>query len=161
MRPYNNKPDYGRTEKRENDRLLYGIHAVRAAFHNPDRVIRQIWTTENAFKQIQEDLDEKRHPIPITMERKEIDRKLPAHTVHQGLVIEAEPLEEIFLSDLTVKATQADDMTIVILDQVTDPHNVGGDLTVYVGIWRITYGGSQKTRATDHWNGRKNCHWRR
>lgn len=131
MRPYNNKQndgDYGQSVKKENDRLLYGIHAVRAALHNKDRVINKIWTTENAFKQIQEDLDEKRHPIPDTMDRKSIDRKLPAHTVHQGLVIEAEPLEEMFLSDLAVKATQADEMTIVILDQVTDPHNVGAIL---------------------------------
>ena len=130
MKPYNNKnrQDYSQPEKKENDRLLFGFHAVRAALHNPDRVIKQIWSTENAFKQIQDDLDEKRHPIPVTMDRSSIDKKLPSHAVHQGIVIEAEPLEEMFLSDLTVRAMQADNMTVVVLDQVTDPHNVGAIL---------------------------------
>lgn len=131
MRPYKNKQskqNYARTEKSENDRLLYGFHAVRAALHNTDRIIKQIWVTENALKQIGEDIDSDRHPKPQIVERRTIDNKLTNNPVHQGILIDADPLEEMFISDLAVKATQADDMTIVVLDQVTDPHNIGAIL---------------------------------
>jgi len=66
------------SEKRENDRLLYGFHAVRAALHNQERQIKQIWVTENAYKQIKEDIDPSRHPEPIVTDRKTIDKKLPS-----------------------------------------------------------------------------------
>lgn len=117
-----------KTEKRENDRLIYGFHAVRAALHNTKRQVKHIWATENAAQQIQEDIDPKRHPKIVMTDRKTLDKKLTAQTVHQGIVIETEPLEEIFLSDIIIQATQKDDMTIVVLDQVTDPHNIGAIL---------------------------------
>lgn len=131
MSYYNNKqgkPNPIRTEKRENDRLLYGFHAVRAALQNPKRAIKTIWITENALKQVEHDIDPTRHPKPIITDRKAIDSKLPNQPVHQGILIDADPLEEMFLSDLAVQAMQADAMTIVVLDQVTDPHNVGAVL---------------------------------
>ncbi len=128
MHSYKKKPPSSKSEKRENDRLLFGVHAVRAALENQKRVVKNIWVTDNALKQIEATIDPDRHPTPIKTDRKIIEKKLPPHTVHQGIVIDTDPLEETFLSDIVVRASQREKMTLVVLDQVTDPHNIGAIL---------------------------------
>ena len=56
---------------------------------------------------------------------KDLDRRLGPDTVHQGALIETEPLPEPTLAEL---AEHGAGRPIIVLDQVTDPHNVGAIL---------------------------------
>lgn len=102
---------------------FYGRHAVLAALANPERTVRKIWGTREALSAL--DLPP---VIPIVYaDVADLGRLVPADAPHQGLVIEVDPLEEIWLGDLLEQAE--DDMRpLLVLDQVTDPHNVGAIL---------------------------------
>lgn len=98
---------------------LYGLHTVRAALDNPKRRIKRLCITRNAATRL-----ELTHvaalPFPVeTVEPREIDRLLGPDAVHQGALLEAEPLKPAPLRDLDGAAL------VLVLDQVTDPHNVG------------------------------------
>lgn len=102
---------------------LWGRHAVYAALDNPNRVIRKLWATREAAMQIvlPKDL------AVVFAEGPDLGRMVPADAPHQGLVAEVDPLEEIWLGDLL--ADNADNnRPLLVLDQVTDPHNVGAIL---------------------------------
>lgn len=104
--------------------LLFGIHAVEAALRNPDRTVTRLLLTENAERRLAEALAGR----DVTIERvipRDLDRKLGADTVHQGALLETEPLAEQTLDDLVQRSDMG---PIVVLDQVTDPHNVGAVL---------------------------------
>jgi 23S rRNA (guanosine2251-2'-O)-methyltransferase len=110
---------------------LYGHHAVRAALQNPARHIQRLIVTENGFGQIQEAYDAAmaaglRRPEPLIVEKEDIDRLLPRDAVHQDVMVDVKPLEDVFLQDILNGA--AEDCKVIILDQVTDPHNVGAIL---------------------------------
>lgn len=100
---------------------IYGVHAAEAALANPRRTIRAVYATPNAGQRLAAiqgaDLREMRSVTP-----KELDRMLGAETVHQGILLEAEPLPDLSLDDLP------DARLLVFLDQITDPHNVGAIL---------------------------------
>lgn len=98
---------------------LYGLHTVRAAIENPKRAIRGLKATRNALMRL--DISEDAAlPFPLELvSPQEIDRLLGDDAVHQGVLLEAQPLAPRPLTDL------ADARLIVILDQVTDPHNAG------------------------------------
>lgn len=100
---------------------LYGLHTVRAALANPRRVIHRMAATPNALTRL--DLDDGQVaalPFPVEMARPaELDRLVGPDAVHQGVVIIADPLAPFALSDL------GDARLVIVLDQVTDPHNVG------------------------------------
>jgi 23S rRNA (guanosine2251-2'-O)-methyltransferase len=104
--------------------LIYGIHAVEAALANPRRVIRHIALSENAERRLERVLATRQGVAERVLPR-ELDRRLGADTVHQGALIEAEPLPEPTLSSLT---EAMHDRPLIVLDQVTDPHNVGAIL---------------------------------
>ena len=98
---------------------LYGLHTVRAALDNPARRIVGLKATRNALMRL-EIAEDARLPYPLEMVApQEIDRLLGDDAVHQGVLLEAAPLSPRPLSAL------GDTGLIVILDQVTDPHNVG------------------------------------
>jgi 23S rRNA (guanosine2251-2'-O)-methyltransferase len=98
---------------------LYGIHTVRAALDNPSRKIVHLAVTRNAVERLGlGDLS----ALPFTaelVEPRDIDRITGSEAVHQGVVIEARPLQPKPLDAL------GDTRLVVVLDQVTDPHNVG------------------------------------
>jgi 23S rRNA (guanosine2251-2'-O)-methyltransferase len=100
---------------------LYGRHAVEAALANPARSFRKLWVTR--------EIAQKFHmPPDITVEIGEapdLARLVPADAPHQGLVLEVEPLEPVFLEDVLAEPAKG---PILVLDQVTDPHNVGAIL---------------------------------
>jgi 23S rRNA (guanosine2251-2'-O)-methyltransferase len=103
---------------------IYGVHAVEAALANPRRSIRRLSLTDNAERRLQAALAARQ----IAHERvlpKDLDRRLGPDTVHQGALAEAEPLPEPSLPEL---AEGAAGRPLVILDHVTDPHNVGAIL---------------------------------
>jgi len=104
---------------------LYGIHAVEAALRNPDRRISRVVMTENAEARLLEPMKAR----GLTAEQvapRDLDRLLGADTVHQGVMVEVEPLEEPSLQDMAEKAAHGG--PLIVLDQVTDPHNVGAVL---------------------------------
>lgn len=108
--------------------LIWGLHAARMAFLNPKRRISRLWLTEGGQKLFEKTLSEARdellkRPDAKKMEREALDRITPPNSVHQGIVIETEPLPEIGLHDV-ISVDPAPDL-ILMLDQVTDPHNVG------------------------------------
>jgi 23S rRNA (guanosine2251-2'-O)-methyltransferase len=105
-------------ERRPESLWIYGFHPVVAALKNPRRDIRRILATPNAAKRIADGgIAFPAQPEPATP--RDLDRLLGAEAVHQGVALEAAPLPEIGLDDLT------DPRLLVVLDQVTDPHNVG------------------------------------
>lgn len=101
---------------------LYGLHTVRAALDNPARKIRRMLVTRNAAERLGiSDLA----ALPFAaelMEPRDIDRITGSDAVHQGVLIEAEPLKPKRLDAL------GDTNLVLVLDQVTDPHNVGAIL---------------------------------
>jgi 23S rRNA (guanosine2251-2'-O)-methyltransferase len=104
--------------------VIFGIHAVEAALANPRREVRKLFLTDNAERRLREALGGRQ----IAHERvlpKDLDRRLGADTVHQGALLETAPLPEPTLAALT---EQADGKPLVVLDQVTDPQNVGAIL---------------------------------
>ncbi|WP_066719827.1 23S rRNA (guanosine(2251)-2'-O)-methyltransferase RlmB [Sphingomonas pituitosa] len=102
---------------------FYGRHAVLAALANPERTVRKIWGTREALSAL--DLPP---VIPIVYaDVADLGRLVPADAPHQGLVIEVDPLEEIWLGDL-LEQGEEDTRPLLVLDQVTDPHNVGAIL---------------------------------
>jgi 23S rRNA (guanosine2251-2'-O)-methyltransferase len=103
---------------------IFGVHAVEAALGNPRRTIHRLYLTDNAEHRLQAALAAR----SIAHERvlpKDLDRRLGPDTVHQGALAEAEPLPEPSLAEL---ADGAANRPLLILDQVTDPHNVGAIL---------------------------------
>jgi 23S rRNA (guanosine2251-2'-O)-methyltransferase len=96
---------------------------VIAALANPARTVRRMWGTREALSAL--DLPP---VIPLTYaDAADLGRLVPHDAPHQGLVIEVDPLEDIWLGDL-LEQGQDDQRPLVMLDQVTDPHNVGAVL---------------------------------
>ncbi len=94
---------------------LYGKHAVLAAVANPNRVIHRVLVTKNT-------LDALNHNKKELVDPREIERLFPLGTVHQGIAAEVDNLRHVDISEIF------DSKLVVILDQVTDPHNVGAIL---------------------------------
>ena len=113
---------------------LYGVHAAAAAWLNPARECLRLSVSESGFEAMEATLDAAkksglRRPQPELRDRADLDRMVPAGSVHQGIVLEVKPLEELGLEDILVQADSAEGgVCLVILDQVTDPHNVGAVL---------------------------------
>ena len=102
---------------------FWGRHAVTAALANPERVVRKIWGTHEALAGMALP-----SILPVTYaDVADLARLVPSDAPHQGLVAEVDPLEEIWLGDLIEQGAH-DRRPLVVLDQVTDPHNVGAIL---------------------------------
>ncbi|RWE40518.1 RNA methyltransferase [Mesorhizobium sp.] len=101
---------------------LYGLHTVRAALDNPRRRIKKMLVTRNAVERL--DIgDLAALPFKAELvEPRDIDKVTGSDAVHQGVLIEAEPLKPKRLDAL------GDTRLVLVLDQVTDPHNVGAIL---------------------------------
>lgn len=100
---------------------LYGIHTVAAALNNPHRKLHSLLVTRNALARLEIAENAIRCPVEI-IEPKRLDAELGGEAVHQGVMLETEPLPAIRLSDLGTARL------VIVLDQVTDPHNVGAIL---------------------------------
>src|SRR6478736_409403 len=101
--------------------ILYGWHTVAAALANPRRNVRKIFATENGARRLVE--EGLALPVPPEIVRPDaIAARLSPDAVHQGLLVEADQLPALELEDL------ADEGTVLVLDQITDPHNVGAIL---------------------------------
>ena len=99
---------------------LYGRHPVIAALANPNRTVRKIWGTRDALAAL--DLPP---VLPIVYsDVADLGRMVPGDAPHQGIVAEVEALEDVWLGDV-LEAGADDSRPILVLDQITDPHNVG------------------------------------
>jgi 23S rRNA (guanosine2251-2'-O)-methyltransferase len=104
--------------------VLYGWHTVKAALENPARKIRKFLATENAARRLTE---EGVTAAPELVRPGAIDERLAPDAVHQGLYLEADPLPSPELGDIA-------GATVLLLDQITDPHNVGAILRTAAGF---------------------------
>jgi 23S rRNA (guanosine2251-2'-O)-methyltransferase len=101
--------------------ILYGWHTVATALANPQRTIRRLYLSENAAKRL---ADENIDPrvTPEIVRPALIDQRLGPDAVHQGLLAEADPLPSPDIEELPQQGI------VLVLDQITDPHNVGAIL---------------------------------
>ena len=101
---------------------FWGRHAVAAALDNPDRKVLRAWATRDAaaFMQFPKE-------VAVTLaDVADLGRLVPHDAPHQGVVVEVDPLEDPWLGDILQSA--AERSILLVLDQVTDPHNVGAIL---------------------------------
>jgi len=117
--------------------FLYGAHPVREALQNPKRLIQRLLVTENGFEAIREAYEAAqaeglKMPQPQYVDGFDLERLLPRDAVHQGILLDVQPLEEVFLPDVLNAAD--DNAKVLVLDQVTDPHNVGAILRTAVAF---------------------------
>ena len=102
---------------------FWGRHAIEAALENPKRHIKKISGTREALAGL--DLPE---DLPIVYcDVADLGRVVPRDAPHQGMVADVDPLPDIWLGDMLDKASETG-RPILLLDQVTDPHNVGAIL---------------------------------
>jgi 23S rRNA (guanosine2251-2'-O)-methyltransferase len=108
--------------KAEGRHRFWGRHAVTAALANPERKVVRIHVTREAAAAFDFPSE-----IPLTFaDAADLGRLVPRDAPHQGVVVEVERLPDIWLGDLLDAAD--DNRPLLVLDQVTDPHNVGAIL---------------------------------
>jgi len=106
---------------------LYGLHAARAALANPRRIIRRAVMTERAQTELGGSLARLREDGLTVASPDAVSRLLPPGAVHQGVALLCEPLLPLDLKD-AMQAAAAGPRLVVVLDQITDPHNEGAIL---------------------------------
>lgn len=115
----NTSPDWKAPQLAPDQVLLYGIHTVRAALDNSDRKITKLSVTQNALVRLEIGaVDTLGFPVEIVSPQ-DLDKILGPDAIHQGVMLETAPLPVRRLSALK------DSPLVLVLDQVTDPHNVG------------------------------------
>ncbi|MEM9332820.1 MAG: RNA methyltransferase [Pseudomonadota bacterium] len=118
-----------RIEREENEKLyLYGLHTVRQALRNPNRTNLGLYVTKNGFARLEEDTSF-RIDIPV-VEKLPLDlsKMVGSEAVHQGVVLHTTPLPR-----KPIGALKECDL-VLLLDQVTDPHNVGAIMRSAVAL---------------------------
>jgi 23S rRNA (guanosine2251-2'-O)-methyltransferase len=104
---------------------LYGWHTVKAALENPARRVRRFLATENAARRL---ADEGVVAEPEIVRPRAIAERLSPDAVHQGLYLEADVLPSPPIAEI------APGGIVLVLDQITDPHNVGAILRTAAGF---------------------------
>lgn len=116
---------------------IYGIHAVLAALANPSRPCYRLLVASTVGKELSEKVAQAQKPVSgrpaiETVDRSEIGHILHSEAVHQGLALLAGPLPRVAIEDV-IKTTTANgspdgNEIIIVLDQATDPRNIGAVL---------------------------------
>ncbi len=101
---------------------LYGFHAVRGALRSHKRKLLDIFATQAAAEKLATDIQDAGLSAHI-VETEALSRRLGADAVHQGVMLEARPFEPLDLADIEPASG-----IVLVLDQITDPHNVGAIL---------------------------------
>ena len=107
--------------------FLYGRHPDIAAIANPQRIINSIFCTKENTEELKNACAKARRSPEIvkTADRKEIERLLPRDAVHQGIAARVQPLPEYSIEEICDLAAARENCRLLILDQVTDPQNIG------------------------------------
>src|ERR1700749_2452475 len=98
--------------------LIYGFHSVAAALKAPRRELIRLYATAAAAERLSGEIAARGLESRI-MASEEISARAPREAVHQGLLLAARPLAPIDVADLPANGL------VLVLDQITDPHNVG------------------------------------
>ena len=108
--------------------LIVGKHAVTEALKNPNRKIERVFVTEDAQKNLNREnqsLNLLKNVNVFYKSRKELDNLCGRDEIaHQGLIAEAEQLEEITLKEFIIE-NKKDNLNFIALEGVTDPRNIG------------------------------------
>ena len=108
--------------------LIVGKHAVLEALKNPSRKIERVFLTEDAQKKLNrenQNLNLFKRINVFYKSKKELDNLCGRdETAHQGLVAEAEQLEEITLKEFVIDNNKKN-INLIALEDVTDPRNIG------------------------------------
>jgi 23S rRNA (guanosine2251-2'-O)-methyltransferase len=108
------------TGNSNNQFYIYGKHAVLAAITNSNRIIHKIFITSDEYNKI--------IPKSISISKiskQELIKILPPSSVHQNIAALVTPLKQLDINDIISKE---ENKLIIILDNVTDPHNIGAIL---------------------------------
>ncbi len=136
-KPERSKPMRGRAGRMQGGRgsgrassgavRLWGKHAVEAALTNPMRSAKKLWGTREAIQAMLDDHDaELPSSLPVEYaQAADLARLVARDAPHQGLVLDCLALDDVALPDVL---DESEGRTLVILDSVTDPHNVGAIL---------------------------------
>src|SRR5580658_2674628 len=100
---------------------IYGFHSVAAALKAPRRELIRLYATPAAAERLKPEIAARGLETRI-MSLEEISARAPREAVHQGVLLEARPLQPIDVADLPANGL------VLVLDQITDPHNVGAIL---------------------------------
>lgn len=119
-----NQPVQAARQTLAQDHVVFGLHAAEGALANPSRRIKHGYLTENAASKLAALLSARE--VPTTAAHPpDLDALVGSGAVHQGVVLHVEPLEQPGLDDFFAGFAEGDRATVAMLDQVTDPHNVG------------------------------------
>jgi 23S rRNA (guanosine2251-2'-O)-methyltransferase len=122
--PLHNEPARreGARERRDPEVVrIYGFHSVAAALKAPRRELIRLYATAAAAERLKPEIGARGVETRI-MSVEEIAARTPREAVHQGVLLEARPLAPIDISELPANGL------VLVLDQITDPHNVGAIL---------------------------------
>ena len=106
--------------------LIYGFHSVAAALKAPRRELIRLYATAAAADRLSGEIAARGLETRI-MTPEDISARSPREAVHQGLLLEARPLAPIDIAELPANGL------VLVLDQITDPHNVGAILRTEIG----------------------------
>ena len=115
---------------------LYGLHPVVAALLNPARNNDVLFVTRDGAERISEKLQQQGHALKdcvttvMQVDKHALNDSLPEGSVHQGMILLTDPLPRLSLDEMVLGWEKADvqNIAVAVLDQVTDPHNVGAIL---------------------------------
>ena len=115
----------------EQPSVLWGRHAVIAALHNPQRMLTRVFCSENNRSILDEEISKIRGegassaPELEVLPIHELNLLVPSDSVHQGFVTISEALKETDFDGFLERTKTTRHLTLVLLDQVTDPQNIG------------------------------------
>ena len=113
---------------KEKDLWLFGLHCVRAAINSKRRRIFELQVTENTYSTLpMQAIKERNIPIKVVT-KSDLRKKIPLDAVHQGVIMRVAPLQPFSLEQMLRTISPQHPASVVILDQVTDPHNIGAIL---------------------------------
>jgi 23S rRNA (guanosine2251-2'-O)-methyltransferase len=131
-RPQKGRPN-GRNQQRSQPKTkidLFGTHAVSEAWVNPKRHIHNLYITNKALDGFDRALKTAqsmglKRPTPQIIDKSMLDGSTPMGSVHQGIGLNCQALDETDIHDFIRASETQERSVLVMLDQVTDPHNVG------------------------------------
>ncbi len=124
------KPTRGGKSDSSDQLHLYGLHTVRAALENPERKKIELLASKAGLSRLGDCVAQSGVDVTVT-EPRVLDGLVGVDAVHQGVVLKCEPLNELDASELF---HLADAKLLLVLDQITDPHNVGAILRSAVAM---------------------------
>ncbi|MBX2856960.1 MAG: 23S rRNA (guanosine(2251)-2'-O)-methyltransferase RlmB [Rhodobacteraceae bacterium] len=119
--------DWGDRREGPGELWLFGIHAVNDALANPKRVKHRLVVTPNALIRLEESVA-KAGVEPEVQDPRKFSVPIDPASVHQGAAMHVDPLDWGDIDTLCAPVTTKDLPRVLLLDRVTDPHNVGAIL---------------------------------